>query len=138
MNIGRAGSIQELGRQTCWVGHRSIPDPRWECRVEGGGSTCQAGEGKYQKEGLCRQIPQDICSPAPSQVVKAQPRAWLREAGLKPGSRPLEGSTRDCRLLQASLTSSWNSRCVYQLDSTTLGGGQGGAYFSPPGGPDWC
>ena len=88
MNIGRAGSIQELRRQASWVGHRRIPGPRWECQV-GEGDVCQAGEGKYQKEGLCRQIPQDICSPVPSQVMKAQPRAWLREAGLRPGSRPL-------------------------------------------------
>ena len=84
------------------------------------------------------QIPQAICSPAPSQVVRAQARAWLMEAGLRPGSRPLEGSTRDCQLLPASLSSCWNSGCVYQLGSSTLRGGQGGAHFSPPGGPDTC
>ena len=84
------------------------------------------------------QIPQDICSPAPSQVVRAQARAWLMEAGLRPCSRPLEGSTRGCRSLGASLSSCWNSRCVYQLGSSTLRGGQGGAHFSPPGGPDLC
>ena len=82
------------------------------------------------------QIPQDICSSGPSQVVRAQARAWLIEAGLRPGSRPLEGSTRDCQLLPASLSSCWNSWCVYQSGSSTLRGGQGGAHFSPPGGPE--
>ena len=66
------------------------------------------------------QIPQDICSSGPSQVVRAQARAWLIEAGLRPGSRPLEGSTRDCQLLPASLSSCWNSKCVYKLESSTL------------------
>ena len=60
------------------------------------GGVCQAGEGKYQKEGLGRQIPQDICSPASSQVVGAQARAWLREARLRPSFRILEGSSMDC------------------------------------------
>ena len=56
--------------------------------------------------------------------------------GLAPG--PLEGSTRGCQSLGASLSSCWNSRCVCQLDSSTPGGGQGGGHSSPPGGPGRC
>lgn len=57
--LGRVSSIQELGRQASWVGHRPTPDPGWGCQD----GVCQAQEGKDQKDGPGRQIPQDICRP---------------------------------------------------------------------------
>lgn len=92
---------------------------------------------KPQKEDLGMQIRQDICSSAPSQVVRAQARAWLIEAGLRPGSRPLEGSTRDCQLLPASHEQLLLEFKVFtsqvQAFPTRW---PGGAHFSPPGGPE--
>ena len=32
----------------------------------------------------------------------------------------MDGSTMDCQFLLASLSSCWNSKCVYKLDSSTL------------------
>ena len=87
MNLGWGGSIQELGRQASWVGHRPTPDTRWGCLWV---RWCQAQEGKYQG-GPGKQIPQDICRSVLSQLVRAQATAWLRQAGLEPCFRSLGG-----------------------------------------------
>lgn len=70
-----------------------------EMPARGGGTDVRAGEGgSTRKRAYAGRSPRTSAVQPQVRLLKAQPRAWLRRQGLRPGSRPLAGSIRDCRL----------------------------------------
>ena len=103
------------------MGHRPTPDPRRGCQVVGACKACK----REVAEGLSRQAdPLGHLEASPKPGGEGQTRAWLIQAGgVEAGlTGPWRASLGAPNCMGASLNSCWISRCICQLDSSTLGG----------------